>query len=95
MMKFTGVKKHPASNSTEECVYKGSNIHSLQISQQHETAVSRGLNEEGCDLRILCSAKLSLMCEAIKKTLSKMQWFRKYASFLCFLETAVRCISAD
>ena len=51
----------------EQGTYKGRNLCSPQIPLQHRTTISRGLNEEGCDLRILCSAKLSFMCESIKR----------------------------
>lgn len=95
LMWFRGADKRPASISTERSTYKARGIHLPQILLQCRTAVSRGFCEEGCDPRILCSAKLSLMCENMKKTLLEMQWFRKSAAFLCCLETALRCILAD
>ena len=61
-------KKFPVSNPTEEqCTYRRINSRSPWISLQHRTTISRGLDEEGGDPRILPLAKLSFMCEAAKR----------------------------
>lgn len=66
---FKGIKKKiPVSSPTEEqCTYGRINSRSPWISLQHRTTISRGLDEEGGDPRILPSAKLSFMCEAVKR----------------------------
>lgn len=94
LMWFRWADNKSASISTEQSAYKAGN--SLRFHFKNRSVISRDFREEGCDPRFLCSAKLLLMCEAIKKeTLSEMQRFRKSASFLCCRETVLKCFLVD